>query len=395
MKTGLRSIGLAKTRLAMVRMVFVTIIFIIFVFGGVEMNAATKLTRGDFGKTPDGTPVAIYTLTNKNGVEARITTYGGRVVSLKVPDRKGALGDVVLGFDSVEGYVTNGGPFFGALVGRYANRIGGARFTLGGVEYKVDKNDGANSLHGGARGFDKAVWTAKELADGGVELTYLSEDGEQGYPGNLTATVVYHLTDTNELKIDFGATTDKATVVNLTNHSYFNLSYTNETGAGGGDILGHLMMLNADRFTPVDSGLIPTGELRAVKGTPFDFRMATAIGARIEQNDEQLKLGHGYDHNWVLNRRGGGLKVAARVEEPSTGRVLEVLTTEPGIQFYTGNFLDGKIVGKGGRSYGLRSGFCLETQHFPDSPNKPKFPSTVLKPGGRFESTTVFRFSVK
>jgi aldose 1-epimerase len=388
--------GLTRTRLARIRVVFVTIIFIVFIFGGAEMSAATQVARGDFGKTSGGTPVEIYTLTNKNGVEARITTYGGRVVSLKTPDRKGAMGDVVLGFDSVKGFVDNAGPFFGALIGRYGNRIGGARFTLGGVEYKVDKNDGGNSLHGGAHGFDKAVWTARELADGGLELTYLSTDGEQGFPGNLTATVVYHLTDhsagANELRIDYAATTDRATVVNLTNHSYFNLK-----GAGEGDILGHLTMLNADRFTPVDSGLIPTGELRAVKGTPFDFRKATAIGARIEQSDEQLKLGHGYDHNWVLNRRGGlgALDLAARVEEPSTGRVLEVLTTEPGIQFYTGNFLDATIVGKGGRTYGLRSGFCLETQHFPDSPNKPKFPSTVLEPGGKYKSTTVFRFSVK
>jgi aldose 1-epimerase len=382
---------LVKTRLAIVPMVSITfLVLIIFLVGGIDMNAATKLTRADFGETPDGTPVAIYTLTNKHGMEAGITTYGGRVVSLKTPDRKGAMGDVVLGFDSVAGYVANAGPFFGALIGRYGNRIGGARFTLDGVEYKVDQNDGANSLHGGARGFDKAVWTAKELADGGLELTYLSKDGEEGFPGNLKATVTYRLTDANELRIDYAATTDKTTVVNLTNHSYFNLK-----GAGEGDILGHLLMLNADRFTPVDSGLIPTGELRAVNGTPFDFRKPTAIGARIDQDNEQLKLGHGYDHNWVLNRRGGGLSLAARVEEPSTGRVLEVLTTEPGIQFYTGNFLDGTIVGKGGRAYGLRSGFCLETQHFPDSPNKPQFPSTVLKPGGKYHSTTVFRFSVK
>jgi aldose 1-epimerase len=382
MKTGLRNTDLKKTRLAMVRTVLVTILFGI---GGVEMSAATKVTHGDFGKASDGTPVEIYTLTNDNGVEARIITYGGRVVSLKARDRKGAMADVVLGFDSMDGYTANAGPFFGALVGRYANRIGGARFTLGGVEYKVDKNDGANSLHGGAHGFDKAVWTAKELADGGIELTYLSKDGEEGYPGNLQATVAYHLTVANELQIDYAATTDKATVVNLTNHSYFNLK-------GEGDVLGHRMMLNADRFTPVDSGLIPTGELRAVKGTPFDFQKATAIGARIEENDEQLKLGHGYDHNWVLSGRGGRLRLAARVEEPSTGRVLEVSTTEPGIQFYTGNFLDGTIKGKGGKVYGPRSGFCLETQHFPDSPNKPKFPLTVLKPGGRFESTTVFKF---
>jgi aldose 1-epimerase len=355
---------------------------------GIEMNAATKLTRADFGRTSDGTPVSIYTLTNAKGIEARITTYGGRVVSLKVPDRKGAMGDVILGFDSLAGYIDNPGPFFGALIGRYGNRIGGARFILDGVEYKLDQNDGANSLHGGSRGFDKAVWTAKELVGSGLELRYLSKDGEEGYPGNLNATVTYHLTSANELRIDYAATTDKTTVVNLTNHSYFNLK-------GDGDILGHVLTLNADRFTPVDSGLIPTGELRAVNGTPFDFRKPTAIGARIEQSDEQLKLGKGYDHNWVLNRRESRPTLAARVEEPSTGRVLEVSTREPGIQFYTGNFLDGTIKGKGGKVYGLRSGFCLETQHFPDSPNQPAFPSTVLKPGEQFHSTTVFKFSAK
>jgi aldose 1-epimerase len=377
METSVRKNGSSKAWLA-----------IVLITTGIEMNAATKLTRADFGKTPDGTPVAIYTLTNAKGVEARVTTYGGRVVSLKVPDRKGAMGDVILGFDSLAGYIDNPGPFFGALIGRYGNRIGGARFTLGGVEYKVDRNDGANSLHGGALGFDKRVWTAKELGDGGLELTYLSKDGEEGYPGNLKATATYHLTAANELRIDYAATTDKTTVANLTNHSYFNLR-------GDGDILGHILTLNADRFTPVDSGLIPTGELRAVNGTPFDFRKPTAIGVRIEQTDEQLKLGKGYDHNWVLNRNGRRLSLAARVEEPSTGRVLEVSTTEPGIQFYTGNFLDGTAKGKGGKAYGLRSGFCLETQHFPDSPNKPEFPSTVLKPGEKFHSTTVFKFSVR
>jgi aldose 1-epimerase len=354
------------------------------------LSAATKLTSGDFGKLKDGSLVRIYTLTNQSGVEARITTYGGRLVSLKTPDRKGAMGDVILGFDSVAGYVDNAGPFFGALIGRYGNRIGDAKFSFNGVEYRVDKNDGANSLHGGAQGFDKKIWTAKELPDRGLELTYLSKDGEEGYPGNLKATVTYHLTDANELKIDYLATTDKATVVNLTNHTYFNLR-----GAGDGDILGHVMLLNADRFTPVDSGLIPTGELRSVAGSPFDFRNATAIGARIGQNDEQLKLGKGYDHNWVLNRTGAGLSLAARVEEPTSGRVLEVTTSEPGIQFYTGNFLDGSARGKGGKTYGLRSGFCLETQHFPDSPNKPKFPSTTLKPGDQYRSSTVFKFSTK
>ena len=352
------------------------------------MSAATSPKRVDFGKTRDSVAVSLYTLTNKNGVEARITNYGGIVTSLKTPDRNGAMADVVLGFDSLDGYVTNPGPFFGALIGRYANRIGHAHFSLGGVEYKVDKNDGDNTLHGGARGFDKRVWTARELPDGGLELTYLSKDGEEGFPGNLKATVTYHLTDANELKIDYAATTDKLTVVNLTNHMYFNLK-----GAGEGDILRHVLTLNADRLTPVDAGLIPIWELRAVNGTPFDFRKAAAIGSRIEQTDEQLKLGHGYDHNWVLNRTGNGLTLAAHVEEPASGRVLEVLTTQPGIQFYTGNFLDGTIHGKGGKAYGLRSGFCLETQHFPDSPNQPKFPSTELKPGQTFQSSTIFRFS--
>lgn len=351
------------------------------------MNAATKVTQTDFGKTREGAAVRIFTLVNKNRLEARITNYGGIVVSIKTPDRSGTMADVVLGFDTLAEYQANPGPFFGALVGRYANRIGHARFTLGGVEYKVDKNDGENSLHGGAHGFDKAVWTPRELPDGGLELSYASKDGEGGYPGNLKVTVVYHLTDANELKIDYAASTDKATVVNLTNHSYFNLK-----GAGDGDILGHMLTLNADRYTPVDAGLIPTGELRAVAGTPFDFRKSVAIGARIEKPDEQLKLGKGYDHNWVLNKSGNRLALAARVEEPSSGRVLEVHTTQPGIQFYTGNFLDGTLKGKGGKVYARRSGLCLETQHFPDSPNKPKFPSTVLKPGETYHSTTVFRF---
>lgn len=359
---------------------------VILIAGATIMPAAT--TRADFGKTADGVAVSIYTLTNKNGVEARITNYGGIVVSIKAPDRSGQMADIVLGFDSLDGYRANPGPFFGALIGRYANRIGHARFTLEGREYHVDRNDGENALHGGSRGFDKRVWIPHQLPDGGLELTYLSKDGEEGFPGNLTAIVTYHLSDTNELRINYVATSDKPTVVNLTNHSYFNLQ-----GAGSGDILGHLLTLQADRFTPVDAGLIPTGELKAVNGTPFDFRNPTAIGARIEANDEQLKLGKGYDHNWVLNRTGQGLSLAARVEEPSTGRVLEVLTTQPGIQFYTGNFLDGSAKGKGGKVYGHRSGFCLETQHFPDSPNKPAFPSTELKPGQRFQSTTVFRFS--
>jgi aldose 1-epimerase len=346
-------------------------------------NAEPRPARADFGALASGAKISVYTLTNKNGLEARVTTYGGRLVSLRAPDRKGTLGDIVLGFDSVASYADNPGRFFGATVGRYANRIGGARFTLGGVEYKLDKNDGQNSLHGGSHGFYQAIWTARELPDGGLELTYSSKDGEGGYPGNLRGIVTYHLTDANELRIDYRATTDKATVMNLTNHAYFNLR-------GSGDILGHRLTINADRFTPVDAGLIPTGELHSVAGTPFDFRRPTAIGARIEDNDEQLKLGKGYDHNYVLN--GSGLRLAARVEEPTSGRFLEVLTDQPGVQFYSGNSLDGTLHGRGGQVYNRRSGLCLETQHFPDSPNKPDFPSTVLKPGAEFHSTTIYKF---
>jgi aldose 1-epimerase len=355
-----------------------------------SMSVVIAERHADFGKTPEGVPVQIYTLTNKHGLEARITNYGGIVVSLRTPDRHGEMADVVLGFDSLEGYITSPSPYFGALIGRYGNRIAHARFALNGVEHKLAANNGENSLHGGARGFNKVVWTPRELSDGGLDLTYLSKDGEEGYPGNLRVTVTYHLTDANALQIEYAASTDKDTVLNLTNHSYFNLK-----GEGAGDILGHVVMLNADRYTPVDAGLIPIGELRAVNGTPFDFRKSTAIGARIDQNDEQLKLGKGYDHNWVLNKSGNSLSLAARVEEPSSGRVLEVHTTEPGVQFYTGNFLDGSVKGKGGKVYGHRSGFCLETQHFPDSPNQSQFPSTVLRPGQRFNSTTVYRFSAK
>ena len=275
-----------------------------------------------------------------------------------------------------------------AHIGRHANRIGQAKFTLNGKTYNMPKNDGANSLHGGTQGFDKRLWTAKMLPDGGLELTYVSKDGEEGYPGTRTATVVYHRTDTNELHIDYSATSDKDTVVNLTNQPYFNLK-----GAGSGDILSHLVIINAALYTPVDSGLIPTGELRSVTATPFDFQKATAIGARIEQPDEQLKPGKGYDHNWVLKRKGDGLEVAARVEEPSSGRVLEVLTTQPSLQFYSGNFLDGTVKGKGNLVYAHSTGFAMETQHYPDSPNKPAFPSVLLKPGQTYKTTTVYRFS--
>ncbi len=306
---------------------------------------------------------------------------------MKVPDKAGKLEDVTLGFDSLEGYLQRH-PFFGALVGRYANRIAKGRFTLNNKEYKLAVNNGENSLHGGLKGFDKAVWRGRPLnnsAGVGVELSHVSKDGDEGYPGNLSVTVRYTLTNKNELKIDYSATTDADTVVNLTDHAYFNLA-----GQGNGDILNHQMMINADRFTPTDAGSIPTGELRPVQGTPFDFRTPTKIGARINQNDEQLKLGKGYDHNFVLNDRN-----AAEVYEETSGRVLSVWTTEPGVQLYTGNHLDGSLKGKGGKTYGPRTGFCLETQRFPDSPNKPNFPSAVLKKGEKRESTTIYRFSVR
>jgi aldose 1-epimerase len=352
--------------------------------------AKSGITSQPFGKAPGGAEVTVYTLTNAKGVEARIMNLGGIIVSLKVPDRQGALGDIVLGFDTFDDYLKEH-PHFGALVGRYGNRIAKGHFSLEGHDYTLAINNGANSLHGGLKGFDKQVWTAKpsEGKDGpSLQLTYVSKDGEEGYPGTLTSVVTYTLTNANELRIHYHATTDKPTVLNLTNHSYFNLA-----GAGNGDILGHQLTLDADKFTPVDSGLIPTGELRAVAGTPFDFRKPTAIGARIEQPDEQLKMGGGYDHNFVLTGKAGTLRQAARVSESQSGRVMEVLTTEPGVQFYTGNFLDGTFTGKGGKKYNKRFGFCLETQHFPDSPNKPAFPSTVLRPGGAYDTTTVFRFS--
>ncbi|HLH19798.1 MAG TPA: aldose epimerase family protein [Bryobacteraceae bacterium] len=345
-----------------------------------------RVQKQAFGKLPDGTPVDLYTLSNAKGMQARIMTYGGAVVSLTAPDRAGRYADVVLGMDDLDGYL-KGVPYFGALIGRYGNRIGNAQFTLNGKTYHLPKNDGNNTLHGGNRGFDKRVWTAHET-EGGLELTYVSADGEEGFPGKLTAKVVYSVTPANELRIEYTATTDKDTVVNLTNHSYFNLA-----GQGEGDILGHQVTIHATRFTPVDAGLIPTGELRPVEGTPFDFRKATAIGERVAAKDRQVEYGKGIDHNWVLD--GSGMRVAAEVYEPKTGRTMQVLTDQPGLQFYTGNFLDGTIHGKGGKVYGHRSAFCMETQHFPDSPNKPEFPTTVLKPGQTYHTVTVYRFSAR
>jgi aldose 1-epimerase len=358
-------------------------------------EGASKMQKLVFGKTADGMPIDEYVLTNQRGMEAAIINFGATLVALKVPDRAGQLADVVLGYDDLAGYA-NGKSYFGGTIGRYGNRIAHGTFQLDGVSYHVPLNDGENSLHGGTVGFNKRIWTAKEVSTGGaeaLELTYLSKDGEEGYPGNLSVKVIYTLAaDRNELRIDYSATTDKDTVLNLTNHSYFNLA-----GQGEGDILAHQVRINARQFTPVNATLIPTGELREVKGTPFDFTQATAIGARIGQDDQQLKLAKGYDHNWVLDKTGGkgGLVLAAEVYEPKSGRDLQVLTTEPGVQFYSGNFLDGTVTGKKGKVYQYRFGFCLETQHFPDSPNHPQFPSTELKAGQPYQTATVFKFSTQ
>jgi len=351
------------------------------------MGAKTRVSKQAFGKDSEGKAVDLYTLAD-GAVEARIMTYGGIVVSIKVPDRNGKLSDVVLGYESVDQYIANS-PYFGAIIGRYGNRIAHGRFELDGKTFSLPKNDGDNSLHGGTRGFDKVTWSAQPV-ENGVELSYLSKDGDQGYPGNLQAKVIYTLVG-NALRIEYSATTDKDTVVNLTNHSYFNLA-----GEGSGDILQQRLKINAAQFTPVDSTLIPTGELKPVAGTPFDFRTFHTIGERINNSNKQLQNGKGYDHNWVLDRKTEGeLVEAAVVEDPGSGRILRVLTSEPGLQFYSGNFLDGSIIGKAGHVYAHRSGFCLETQHFPDSPNHKNFPSTVLKTGRRYHSVTVLQFDIQ
>jgi aldose 1-epimerase len=344
-----------------------------------------------FGKTADGVAVDAYKLTNKSGARVKIITYGARVVSIEVPGRDGKPGDVSLGYDDIQAY-ENDSSYLGAIAGRYANRIAKGRFSLDGVTYTLATNNNGNHLHGGLRGFDKVVWVGKGSVVGGaaqLKLTYVSKDKEEGYPGNLSVTVIYTWTNRNELKIVYSATTDKATVLNLTNHAYFNLA-----GAGVGDILNHEMRINALRFTPTDETSIPTGELRSVKGTPLDFTTATAIGNRIEDKYEQLISGAGYDHNFVLNKTAGRLSLAAEVYEPTSGRVLRVYTTEPGVQFYSGNFLNG-ATGKQSLVYPRRSGFCLEAQHFPDSPNKPRFPATVLGPGSRYTQTTIYQFSTR
>jgi aldose 1-epimerase len=350
--------------------------------------ASPRVTKAPYGRLPDGTAVDGYTITNDHGVTMHVITYGGIITSLNTPDRSGKAEDIVLGFDSLAGYVKDS-PYFGALVGRYANRIAKGRFTLDGKTYQLPVNNGQNSLHGGTRGLDKVVWNAAPFhndSSAGVVLTYTSPDGDQGYPGTLSLRVTYTLNNRNELAVDYHATTDKATPVNLSQHTYWNL-----VGGARRDILDHVLELDASRYTPVDSTLIPTGQLAPVAGTPFDFRTPTAIGARINAPNEQLKIAGGYDHNWVLDARGPRHH-AARVVEPTSGRTLDVYTDQPGLQFYSGNFLDGTIRGKGGQVYGHRYALALETQHFPDSPNHPSFPSTILRPGHAFNSRTVFVF---
>ena len=358
--------------------------------------AKAGIEKAVYGKLKDGTQVDIYTLTNKKGAVAKILNYGGIVTELLMPDRDGKMGDVVLGFDNLEDYVEKN-PYFGCLVGRYGNRIAKGKFKVGDNEYTLDTNntpdDKPCSLHGGLKGFDKQMWEAKPNAQGDqgpiLVLSRVSKDMEEGFPGNLTVTATYTLTDENALKLTYSATTDKPTVLNLTHHSYFNLNEATDT------ILDHEMMIAADKYTPVDSGLIPTGEIPAVKDTPFDFNTPTKIGARVNDENEQLKFGAGYDHNWVMTKQDGKVNLQARVYEAKTGRILEVLSDEPGLQFYCGNFLDGTLKGKKGIVYERRYGMCLEPQHYPDSPNQPNFPSVLLKPGETYSNTIVYRFSAK
>jgi aldose 1-epimerase len=351
------------------------------------------VTRGvsvrPFGDAPDGA-VELYTLRNASGTEMRVMTYGGVITHMLVPDRDGALGNIVLGYDDLEGYLRKS-PHFGALTGRFANRIADGHFVLDGVPYQLERNKNGSALHGGSKGFDRVIWGAEPVSDVdsvGLRLHYFSPDGDQGYPGALDVTVMYTLTDRNAVLVDYSATASRATPINLTQHSYFNL-------AGHGDMLDHVLTLRADRYTPVTAAVVPTGAIAPVAGTPLDFRTAAPIGARIDAPFEQLQLAGGYDHNFVINRHDDGLVPAARVYAARSGRTLEVLTTEPGVQLYTGNGLDGSIVGSGGQIYGKYAGLCLETQHFPDSPNQPQFPSTILRPGSQFRSQTVFQFGVE
>lgn len=355
-----------------------------------SLSIEGKIPAARFDSTVDGKQTKLFYLKSKGNVQVAITNYGGKIVSLLAPDKSGKLEDVELGYDNISRYVSTKERYYGGIVGRYGNRIAKGKFKLDGKEYTLATNNNQNHLHGGKKGFNDVVWDAEQTAPNSLKLHYLSKDGEEGYPGNLDITLTYTLTDSNELKIDYSATTDKATVVNLTNHSFFNLH-----GAGNGDINDHILTINADKFTPVDSTLIPTGKLEAVKGTPMDFTTPTKIGERVDADFEQLKFGRGYDHNYVLNKKGNELSLAAKVEEPVSGRTLEVWTTEPGVQFYGGNFLDGTDKGKDDKIYLHRGAFCLETQHFPDSPNQPAFPSVVLKPGATYTSECIYKFGVK
>lgn len=356
--------------------------------------ASGSISSQYFGKTAEGESIFLYTLTNKHGMQAAIMTYGAIMLTLKVPDRNGNLEDVLLGYESLDDFIRTGNkPYFGTALGRYANRIANGRFTLDGVTYQLSINEDHNTLHGGKRGFDKRVWAAEEVYRDdsvGLALYYVSKDGEEGFPGNLAVKLVYTLTNNNELMMDYTATTDKKTVVNLSQHNYYNLA-----GAGNGDILGHVVTINADRFTPIKEGLIPTGEVRSVAGTPLDFRNPTAIGARIHSQDPQMKYArNGYDFNYVLNQTGSAMGFAARVYEPKSGRIMDVYTTQPAVQFYSGNNLNGSDIGKGGKVYNKYDGLCLETQHYPDSPNHPNFPSTELLPGQIYKQTSIYKFSV-
>ena len=378
----------------MKRLIVLNLLLILASCAPQDATVATKeasVNKAAFGTTPEGEAVDVYTMTNAQGMEVRAITFGGIITSIRVPDKAGKFDDVVLGFDTLDGYLKNP-PFLGAIIGRYANRIGKGRFTLDGKTYTLAINNAPNHLHGGVKGFDKVVWKAESFKREeavGIVFTHTSPDADQGYPGALSLRVTYTLTPRNEIEVEFEATTDKATPINMTQHTYFNLA-----GDGSRDVLDHVMTIHASRYTPVDSTLIPTGELASVEATPFDFRMPATIGARISADHMQIRYGNGYDHNFVLDRTNEGLVPAAHVEEPTTGRVLDVSTTEPGMQFYTGNFLDGSLAGKAGHVYKQRMGFCLETQHFPDSPNKPSFPSTILRPGDTYRSKTVFAFSV-
>lgn len=353
-----------------------------------EASMIKLIENKNFKAKIKGKLVDLYTLKNKNGITTQITNYGGRVVNLWVPDKDGNFDDIVLGYETIDGYLNSNDVYFGAIIGRYGNRIAKGEFILNDSVYKLATNNGENHLHGGTNGFNNVVWDAKQLSDSELELTYLSKDGEEGYPGNLNVKVIYSLTDDDELAIKYEATTDKATPVNLTHHSYFNL-----LGAGMGTINNHLIQINASHFTPIDKGLIPTGELKHVKNTPFDFTKPTEIGKRVNDDFDQIKLGLGYDHNFVFDEKG--LRVVTKVEEPISGRVMEVITDEPGMQFYGGNFLNGKDVGKGNLPYKYREAFCLETQHFPNSPNQTNFPSTILEPGDTYRSTCIYKFSIK